>query len=174
MSATHPGHVLISSWGRTEGEGTSSSQHGTGHWGFLGDDANSALQGASALNDSTSGSQQKKDGRRLGTSGSASTAAMVEREGSRPLPSGAAAAQAAEARRRISDAAEGSASYPGTSDQRLGHRGALFPVSHAASQPPDGPDLRSFERQDSLTDQAEAAVRRLEEGSDGEPMAVSG
>ena len=167
MSASHTGHVLISSWGRTEGEGTSSSQQGTGHWGFLGDDSDSTLQGASGVPSARmSGSQQK--GRRLGSGGASTAATVIDSQG--PLPPRAAAAQAAASRRSTLVAAEGSLGSPSL----VGHlEGTLF-QSHAASQHPDGPDLRSFEHQDSLTDLAEAAVRRLEEVSDGEPMAVSG
>ena len=160
MTSSHPGRTLMSNWGEADGLASSSSASGTGHWGFLGDE------------DGATGGQAgagERDGRRLG--------------GSVLPPSAAAGSAAALAAQRRSDAAmrlqtrTGGDHPNGTTHQteeEARHGGGLSETMDEAGEGMEDMDWRAFEHRDGATELAEAAVRRLEEESDGEPMSVSG
>ena len=141
----------MSSWGGVE-EGPSSVQQGTNHWGFLGDEVEAGpTPGSSGSSEAFGEGSKQQGGRRLGNSMNASSSSRIINIGESAVPPpGVAAARAAL------------------------NRNASVPQQGTTCGMDDPRDLRAFEHQDGLTEMSEAAVRRLEEESDGEPMAVSG
>ena len=142
----------MSSWGGVE-EGPTSVQQGTKHWGFLGDEEEAGpAPGSSGSSEAFGEGSKQQGGRRLGSSMNASSSSRVLNSGESavPPPPGVAAARAAL------------------------NRNACVPQQGTTCGAGDLRDLRAFEHQDGVTEMSEAAVRRLEEESDGEPMAVSG